>query len=1601
MLEVVALQNGAAMNQSIVVVQNGSDSDLCQVRLRFSPSGSDVIEETWSGVARNMKNFLTILQAGAIDDPNSSNLRQPGNCYYDYSGSWFQQAITAEAVPSTPAGFVRLIARLPKANLTLGQSGATVANGGGSDLCQLTLSLQAGSTLLRETWNNLPRNSAQMTDILTGKGGVFDYAANTTISKSPYKIPTGSGWVWLVKINNPTTMGKVSISVTGLASCVITLGEADGSNQWTVETWKNMPRDGKRIVDILQGGDTKYDYGANASSTPTPVNLSSGSQLFTPIDAQSNGLVEAIHLEYVPTLVGGSTLFQTLNDATGSVTNSVATTTQGIAATGSPAISDHASSLFTFALTTRVADVGSLTLTNTPGSGAHRLQEGKDSAWVRARSEYSLAMSYSCIDFPQGKLDFNGNMTLEAWVNPDRLPTDTFSRILHYHSNNMSFALGLNAPPSEQSGYSFFAGRGDQAAVTTATAIPFNQWSHLAATYSTGQCVLMNGVNLINVGNDISQNTGANLTLEMWAQFPASRSQNFILLNKFGSQIDVQSYQLSYESGYLVFRVVVSRQVGKSSPQSIQVSQQFNPDLGWQYISATGISAVKTDSDGITTTDITLAIYVNGVLLGTAEKTENLSGNIQIQPSTTSLTIGAKEFDAANPIQPMTQPFKIAEARLWRKALSATDIWNNFNSQCIAVEATDLVSYWPMLEGQGLEIADEKKTNMGVLSSSKIWEETAQGSSWHLYLNGQKVDSSSALMSEFGGYGSDNWFRMGSLKYAEDLSYPLLGYIDEVCIWNLARTEEQLRNTMFATMGGSEDKLMGYWNFNQGSGTVLPDQTGQALNGQFIEEKLTEFQAKLTLYNSQTVTMKIRFGGDVQVQGYSLVDGEYHISVNVGNRNTMWLELVPDTATINLSQNSGTWQTFSNQSRPQLVVGNNVDLAFKPSDVLTITSQVSVSIVLSMPSWNAQQTAPVGEEAPRVLQIVNGHGNPRNVNIQDQPVVVEYGDLQMDSNNNLYGVMSRSYMFLDTSSKIQMVTGFKVGDLDLQFIGQVQTRPSLIGYIEGPPPVPSENLTVDNPVVDDYVGTTSISLTEKDGVQYHYQSNDETTFDLSTEFKIGAYGGTKMSAGVAVQSEVSKFELQVGLHGSLKLSTGTVAEKRIVAGSEKTLLNKVDCCGAWEVPKDYNHDGTSQYLNSQVGRRYIPNNMGYALVKSGTADLFALRLKRKKTVVSYQVVPNANIPLDFNVIMFPINSGYVKNGTLDGMVGLVADDDYPSAILGERGSYFKPVEAYRLKEQIDLEESQVQAYFDQTSTSPSTPEGELLRDWNKKLSKRSLFNTYVWTAPGGLYSEERQFSDVQSSSSGSTFYIQGMAGIALEGKFRAGGVGIFYELDLLLGGHFQEVKVSGSEQTNTFGLLVSVTGEGWLNQWNAATKQYESFDCPGKVDIYRFMTYRLAPKEEYFDTFFSKVVDDNWLRTSNSPHAIALNEVKYGDKNPVWRVLHRVTFVSRVPPPFEPAPVESDLPIVYQPIDLEGNAWLLQLIKDALRSTPNPTPNQIGTVVDTTLDETLVTLSPSWADFYRRAQDPVAHQAEAKILQSIRLDVKRYFIDYFESLASS
>jgi hypothetical protein len=103
--------------------------------------------------------------------------------------------------------------------------------------------------------------------------------------------------------------------------------------------------------------------------------------------------------------------------------------------------------------------------------------------------------------------------------------------------------------------------------------------------------------------------------------------------------------------------------------------------------------------------------------------------------------------------------------------------------------------------------------------------------------------------------------------------------------------------------------------------------------------------------------------------------------------------------------------------------------------------------------------------------------------------------------------MRRAYA--TRSPALALLTGYGLGEIDLIYLGQVQTRPTLIGYIEGPPPVPSENLS--RPLYlsvfgyNSYLDATTVRLEQTATTALSVTSSDyRRTFKMNLDAKVGA-----------------------------------------------------------------------------------------------------------------------------------------------------------------------------------------------------------------------------------------------------------------------------------------------------------------------------------------------------------------------------------------------------------------------------------------------------------------------------------------------------------------
>jgi hypothetical protein len=343
-----------------------------------------------------------------------------------------------------------------------------------------------------------------------------------------------------------------------------------------------------------------------------------------------------------------------------------------------------------------------------------------------------------------------------------------------------------------------------------------------------------------------------------------------------------------------------------------------------------------------------------------------------------------------------------------------------------------------------------------------------------------------------------------------------------------------------------------------------------------------------------------------------------------------------------------------------------------------------------------------------------------------------------------------------------------------------------------------------------------------------------------------------------------------------------------------------------------------------VGPRWVPDNVGLALVQSQTADVYALRLAHTGALIAYQMRPNPDIPKDWNLITFPLDPRYTKQGTLDGKVGLEPDADYPNALsYSSDSSYFKPIEAYQLKTQVTREEQELATLFAQYQADPGAISKATAATVDQP-TKRNLVNTYLWTADGGRFAETEQTLDTRSETVGGSFSFKAMAGVHAQVDLAFATANVAFEVTAKAGAHLELEVHKTKESRTSFGLDVAAGPERDITVVDSSGQRSRR---PGKVDAYRFMTFYMAPRSSYHDTFFNRVVDPIWLAQSDDLAAAALRQARQPATQPAcWRVFHRVTYVSRVLQSLKQQD-QDGLGRVLQTLDIDSNYELIKALE--------------------------------------------------------------------------
>jgi hypothetical protein len=1138
------------------------------------------------------------------------------------------------------------------------------------------------------------------------------------------------------------------------------------------------------------------------------------------------------------------------------------------------------------------AQVAQGTLTNAPqlaiggsvtlaGSAAVALDEVR--VWRRARTAQAIAAYMN---------------TRASGEEPGLLAYWSFQNGSTIDRTGNHYDAVMNGTPQQVTsglpGAYLVAGVGNQF-VRSADTFPVGQWGHVALVFRQDWAMKLNGTSYLDAGGADGLNLLEDMTIEAFVRLDTLGvkhglvSKGAIASGQPRSAVPFAFYV--QEDGRLVFTF----ESGSGGPSSRQTfisgvsaaalaagSANLQPvTLQAGTFAKVAVTRVRVPNDPTERYNITF--YVNGTALVSGPNTQFTGakpvGNDQ-NCEIGRYSMGATGFGLVG---------ILSDVRIWNVARSVSQI-----GAPITTKAQGLVAWWNFPEDRGASTADEMGNYPAVVrGATRVRTPDPAGSSFTLYRNGAVASSALVAANDplaIAGYGSNNQFTVAGNSNADgSLAEGFAGVLDEIRIWRVARTQEQILDNLFCRLRGERQDLLGYYPFDSAS-TVL-------------------------------------------------------------------------SATVN-------------------------DLGLRANSLTPSSSAPTIQV----------STAPVSDDTAQVRSALTTVLTPFNALVGGTPTGSEYADAQRDSQGGLIGVMKRCYAYVRAGSWV-LRTGYKVGDLVTSWVGQAQFNPQLIGYIEGAPPMPSENLIYDSGA--DYNDKSSVTFVQADKISSTLGQTKEGTFDFAAKmnFKFGFSDETYIVAapvGAGTAKPAAKVKGSVDAGFELKFSQGWSEDTQVHQETSTTRTSAVSLTGHFE------EADAAKQVNPTAGRRFVPANYGFAIVQSATADLYALRLGHSGALVTYRMVANPDIPPDWNIITFQINPAYCKQGTLDGLVGYAAkgsggalqpfaDPDYPKAADTDIGkgefSYYRPSEAYALKRRIQREELQLQSFYDSVSTDttllgnnkvyeqaeralnamtgggggpgtsldPATGNAVAGREANRSSSKRNLADTYVWTASGGLFSETTSTTDQVTWVTTGNYSVSGSTTIGGSIDIDAGPVSIGISGEASFGGSSTITRTKTRDASRGFSL--SVVCQPSRNLLDANNQP-----VPGRVDAYRFISFYLDTTIDNYDDFYGKVIDPVWLASSSDPGAIALRQSRQpGRKPPCWRIFHRVTFVSRVLPT-PPSTATPTLQTAMSALNMASNNAMVLQIKPYLGNPAPATLDALTTAATTAISTHFPALAAYTAD---------------------------------------
>ncbi|MBQ4810582.1 VCBS repeat-containing protein [Pseudoalteromonas luteoviolacea] len=485
------------------------------------------------------------------------------------------------------------------------------------------------------------------------------------------------------------------------------------------------------------------------------------------------------------------------------------------------------------------------------------------------------------------------------------------------------------------------------------------------------------------------------------------------------------------------------------------------------------------------------------------------------------------------------------------------------------------------------------------------------------------------------------------------------------------------------------------------------------------------------------------------------------------------------------------------------------------------------------------------------------------------PIVFENGRL-VDQNGEKAGILYREFLELHQTydGKHQFVASdIALYRLTAEYDKRITADASLIGFIEGAPPVPKENLGRDQNGKWGYSDATSASINIENGVTYSLDLDQSAGANVSGRLTLGG-----KSPFVSQKIDITA-ELRAGaiFGGDKEYSlSDSLQRASILTGTPPS-----EACNGDSNPWTNNCIKTDD--DGNVTELWQPHNEGALFVSALSADRYALYNPRNNKLIGYALDFSRAIE-DEAPIKFKINPAYQLAGSLDGYIG-----DYK---VSTGQSYFNPGQevAWLIKYKRQSEELLKRYGQSEFKANNESAEGFALD---------KLLTAKVSVTDGSFLS-----TDSTAASSITDYFgydLEFNAGVSWDVEIELTGAGWGASAGGYYARTYKHTKGNNSEINFSIDIDNTIASE---------VQDGDNNTLPGAVDAYTVRSYFLpASVDNYYD-LIDIVVDPSMLGREDAVHSSDVRALRIlkqiqdkakntGNPAKIWRVVHRVDGVSR------------------------------------------------------------------------------------------------------------